>query len=535
MKSCVNLLWQRRKKGLPEWNSRESSQKEMDFQLEEANTYAYPYSMPEYCECKSEGKIISYYKVSPGEVSPHAVYPVVMDNQWCPFSFYADPRFVKEGFASAELYREREWLQRQDIYRGLLHARQLLVNRAYLQNSRIFIRWYKKENIKEYNAFCHLLENGSIVLALYREKIPCEPVAYGNTDWEAWKKLCAEHITYCLRMDWEDESTNEMETDELLGLRFHNYCVTTAEDKYRLEKIARNFLLSENESDALVKKWKEIQKKAVQTRMSFGKNYSREQFYKDHIVKDNSKIVDCVIDEKKPFSMLLKQVIDMKYNLNFAEAYGIKPLISNDTMLDPAMVGERNAVIHAREVSAEELIYAAGSFQPSLFLTDTLSVLKPDLSLDQIEVMRNIPQWQKYIRMIEHADSRAGQWDVDFSYIGVVWQEYQRWMKEVRFRLPELQWKTIPGAVSVIYHLGEKEIYTIYRQGEIQPIIRENIVPVGRGKQTLTIDYICGDILDENGGNCLLTEIRLFKGWTHESGRYMYAELIKRLTRRKQA
>ena len=90
---------------------------------------------------------------------------------------------------------------------------------------------------KEYDAFCRLLENGSILLVLYREQMPCEETAYGNTDWEAWKQLCAEHVTYCLRMDWENEENNEMETDKRMGFPFHNYCVTTAENKYRMEEL----------------------------------------------------------------------------------------------------------------------------------------------------------------------------------------------------------------------------------------------------------------------------------------------------------
>ena len=162
----------------------------------------------------------------------------------------------KYGFSADGLEEAREKIQRQEICRGLLHARQLLVNRAFLQNSTVFIHWYKAAGTKEYDAFCRLLENGSILLVLYREQMPCEETAYGNTDWEAWKHLCAEHVTYCLRMDWDNEENNEMETDRRMGFPFHNYCVTTAENKYRMEEMIRALSLPGEKAEQLKKKWK---------------------------------------------------------------------------------------------------------------------------------------------------------------------------------------------------------------------------------------------------------------------------------------
>ena len=52
----------------------------------------------------------------------------------------------------------------------------------------------------------------------------------------------------------------------------------------------------------------------------YGKGYSREQFYKDCIVVKDSPVVECRISRKKPFAEELKQMIDLRYNLNFAQA-----------------------------------------------------------------------------------------------------------------------------------------------------------------------------------------------------------------------
>lgn len=519
----------RAEQGLPEWKADGVETAGMEFDLEEDSGYVYRYASPQLTEKESEGKLIRYYKVSPGEVSPHAVYPFVMDNQWCPLSFYENKNFQKDGLADRELEKVREEIQRKEICRGLLHARQLLVNRAFLQNSKVFIQWYKAHGTKEYDSFCRLLESGALLLVLFREQMPCEETAYDNTDWTAWKQLCAEHVTYCLRMDWEDDRTNEMETDKLLGFPFHNYCVTTAENKYRIEEMTNAFALSQADAEKMRRIWKQIQNSAIRTREETGKGYTRNQFYTDYIIKENSNVVDCCISPEKRFARELKQMIDMRYNLNFAEAYGIKPMIPRDVQVNPVFVDEKAAAPGGREVSAEELIYAAGSFHPEFFLRDMPMPADTDLNLEQVEVMRNLTQWQKYIRLIEDADNRARQWDIDFSYIRAVWEGYRQWIESVRLALPGFEWKKGKGAVTIFYRIGEKEIRIIFRQGETQPFITENELQPMNRKQVLSIDYICGDISECGTDNSLFAEIRLFEGWTHETGIYLYEKLKERL------
>lgn len=519
----------RAEQGLPEWKADGVETAGMEFDLEEDSGYVYRYASPQLTEKESEGKLIRYYKVSPGEVSPHAVYPFVMDNQWCPLSFYENKNFQKDGLADRELEKAREEIQRKEICRGLLHARQLLVNRAFLQNSKVFIQWYKAHGTKEYDSFCRLLESGAILLVLFREQMPCEETAYDNTDWTAWKQLCAEHVTYCLRMDWEDDRTNEMETDKLLGFPFHNYCVTTAENKYRIEEMTNAFALSQADAEKMRRIWKQIQNSAIRTREKTGKGYTRNQFYTDYIIEENSNVVECCISPEKRFARELKQMIDMRYNLNFAEAYGIKPMIPRDVQVNPVFVDEKTAAPGGREVSAEELIYAAGSFHPEFFLRDMPMPADTDLNLEQVEVMRNLTQWQKYIRLIEDADNRARQWDIDFSYIRAVWEGYRQWIESVRLALPGFEWKKGKGAVTIFYRIGEKEIRTIFRQGETKPFITENELQPMNRKQVLSIDYICGDISECGTDNSLFAEIRLFEGWTHETGIYLYEKLKERL------
>lgn len=519
----------RQENGLSVWQADSITDSDMDFHLSDMEEYVYPGAVPEQTEVESEGQRIRFYQVSLEEVSPHAVYPFVMDNQWCPEYFYQDRRFLKKGFFDRELMEERERLQKMGIYRGLLHARQLLVNRAFLQNSTVFIHWYKAVETPEYESFCHMLENGSILLVLFKERMPCEKAAYGNTDWEAWKKLCAEHVTYCLRMDWEDDQTNQMETDKRMGYLFHNYCITTAENKYRLEEICSAFGLSESQAENMLKKWKTIQSKAMQMRRQTGQVYTRNQFYIDHVIEKDTPVVECRISRRKRFARELKQIIDMRYNLNFTKAYGIKPMIPADVTVNPVAADDMSDMMEGREILAEELIYAVGSFCPDLFLKEMPVMADQELTLDQVEAVRNLPQWQRYIRCVEEADDRARQWDIDFSYIEAVWEEYHNWILAVCEKFPEMARKQMPGAVTVIFRIGSNEIRAVYRQNASGPEILEyGMLPLGR-KQTFSVDYICADLSQTGQENCFFTEIQLFKGWTHEKGSYMYEKLKERL------
>ena len=119
---------------------------------------------------------------------------------------------------------------------------------------------------------------------------------------------------------------------------------------------------------------------------------------------------------------------------------------------------------------------------------------------------------------MEEADGRAKQWDIDFSYVRGVWEEYRKWMEAVRRTLPGLGWKEEKGAVTIIFRIGAKEIRVVYCQNQSAPCVTENEVPPANRRQVLTIDYICGEIPQSGGANAFLAEIRLLEGWPDEPG-----------------
>lgn len=517
----------RRKLGLPLWNSSALSVQNFDYTLDNDGMYIYRYANPQLVCCSLDGREAKFYKVTSGEVSSNAVYPLVMDNQWVPTYFYEDRRFMRNGLKDEQLKAMRNSIQGREVLRSLLHFRQLIVNRAFLQNSAVFIQWYSKLDSADYEAFCRLIENGSIVLVLYREKSPFDKAGYGSVDWAAWTRLCLEHSVYCLRMDWDDDITNFRLTENSLGLYFHNFCVTMAENEQRILQIGESFGLSAEEQSRFKKKWKDIQRRAIHTREEFNNGYSREQFYKDNIVCDATPVPDCLIDRQKPFAAILKQIIDMRYNLNFANAYGVKITIPYDSALSPTALYELMPT--GREITAEELLYAVGSFSPQSFLTELIMPFAGEMTLSQVAAARTLPQWEQYIRLVEEAGARSGHWDIDFYYIAVVWQAYAAWIDEIAHSNMGLSCKRVDGAVTIVFRIGNKQVNAVYRAGQKKPYFTQNNLPVGNGKQLFTIDYICGEYGEEKN-NLFLTEIRLFNGRTHEQGEFLLNKLIDRLS-----
>lgn len=107
------------------------------------SNYIYPMASPE--ERTADG--ISFYTVRKGETDPNTVYPVYMDDQWCPSGHFDNEDFRKYGFKAKKAEKLRNKKQEYEIYRALIHNWQILINRASVFNSRFIIRWYEKKEM----------------------------------------------------------------------------------------------------------------------------------------------------------------------------------------------------------------------------------------------------------------------------------------------------------------------------------------------------------------------------------------------------
>ncbi|MCD8365515.1 MAG: TIR domain-containing protein [Clostridiales bacterium] len=525
-----------REESLEQWRNRDSR----DFSYEvtvafQDNPYicetAFPEKDPDY----------NFYRVKMDQTDPDAVCLICLDNQWCPAEFYEDTEFWQKGFLSEHIATLQSEFQQREIFRALLHSRQLILNRASLYNSKVFEQWYDRDSA-DFDAFCRLLSNGSILVFLTQEDRPhsaSQRPRFATNYYDIWGQICRENEIYCLRMDWSDSSANRMKVEQQLYNRFQDFCLTMGENRYLLEDLAAAFHFDELEKRDFIKIWNDIQLQVAARDRDEKGNYSRELFYKKYLVRRGTDVSDCILDAGKQFVPQLKEIVDFQYGLNLPEALGVRAIYPPGGHIGAFYQSAESLQSNLREISTDELTCAVVQFVPDFLRGGVSFPVKNVWSLGDIYALRDMPGWNTYIRGVTNGRKRARLQEVDFYDIACVWERYYQWLDEAREQTGEtdsVTWREIEGSLSVIYHLGTYEILTVYHSGSNVVDIRTTLeCPqelAGSQDHTvlLTIDYVCADVLKQSvADNAVLAELRLFEGITRDRLSVVCAALMKRL------
>ena len=520
----------------------------------------------------AEEKELRFYPLSDAQLEPTAVYPIIMDNQWVPRAVYDDPelraQFFKDGLKCPAVAEVIKCEQRKEIFRALLHNWQIIVNRASILNSEIFSDWYTPGNA-EYDAFRDMMGDDSIVTYLWREERPTDRLKFGvSPEGKNWLNFCLnapeKKEISCLRLDWDSKKSNVYETARLLTYRFQNFCLVTAQDEYRMNALMAALGIPNENGEAFRKLWGDIQEAVIKWNAETGENYSREAFYKQFIVLDESPVPECRLDTAKPFAWELKQIIDFVYTTNLPDALNMTPVIPPDSPMTAFHYSERSQIQGQREISPEELAFAAEEFtrsvraamkapppeeqedkskEPRHYCTAPMPFpARTNFTLGQLCQIRASKKWIRYVRKLTDGKTRARLNELDFHNIPGVWESYWqflRWMEEQKDKIfPGLEWRTVPAALSVLYHFEETTLAAVYdRKADGTPRLRMCFPDMDklteceslRRKTALWIDYVCSDVIAEPENpwmnNLLLTEVRLFEGMTRVNGIDVFKKL----------
>ena len=504
--------------------------------------YIYPYAEPEDNEndaAKEEG--IVFYKVNIGETDPNAVYPICIDNQWCPKEYFLDERFRNKGFGDSELEERRCAMQQNELITALLHNRQILINRASIFNSKAIARWYMSGNDEERKAFCALLENGSFVIYLMFERSPVEKPKFDvdKAQFDCWKDICRTNKVYCIRMSWAENESDPNYTDEAnrfeitqkITLKMQELFLTTANNRYRIKALAEAVGIPEDKMHDFTEIWKYIRNIAFSANDLANNSYTRNRFYEDLLIKKGTPVPQCILDYKKPFTCELKQIVDYHYMINLPSALGINPMSSYDNGFSDYAMSEKRSRVDLRTVSADELRCSVATFYPD-FLKETYFSSGAGIGLTEVAAIRGLESWQGYMEALDASRKRANLNEIDFHDVEEVWLRYRRLMKECSEKLPSIGFEKRSGSLSVIYHFGNCELITVYSsdsdiirirqcdQRLLSPLLRQNV----------TIDFACGDILENNiSENCFIERLRLFEGVLLQSAAKAYEETLAAL------
>ncbi len=499
--------------------------------LYDDNTYIYPLARPALCKVND----ISFHAVRMGETDPNTVYPLCMDNQWCPPEVFSEPSFKAKGLLAEDIAQKRNHIQRLEIFRALLHNWQLLINRASVFNTEAYTRLYTSPDEKE--AFGELLDNGSLVIYLMYEYDPCQIPEFGvKPEMKLWREFCRKHTPYCIKFDWEDADNEELERSKKLSTRFRELLLTTADDPFRIEILCDAMDIPADQRDAFRLVWQDIRKQVIQCNENVPINkisdYKRQRFYEQYIVKDGTPVPECIVDYDKPFSVELKQIVDFVYAINLPLALGVQPMINYDNPLRKYLFLERRGNEQLRVLSVDELYCSVISFMPDFIRQDMFVADAPTLDLDKVNRIRKLPEWHSYMEAVDAGRKRSGLNEIDFSDVAAVWTRYRALTEQCSRLFPEMNWRQTSGSVSFIYHFGEYMLICVYDAAANKLRIRRNTDNIlsSRARENMTIDFVCGNIFETNiKENCFLIEQRLFDGLMLEQSGIAYEKILQAL------
>lgn len=504
----------------------------------------------------------NYYRVTASDLSPSTVFPFSLDNQWLPDELMHDgsilrERFLKEGFASAEVQEHLDLYRLKNLFISLIHSRQMILNRASILNCGSLRKIYDRppagsqgsSEEMEREAFKSLLQDGSIIVFLYgREEVTpsISRLPEYSTEEHAvkmWNELCSEVQMYCIRENWD----NPVDRHKTI---FAKHCSTLALDDEANNMIAECLNLDLGEKRDFFITLKDI------AMCVFGKThvlgpghqaetggYSRSSFYRDFVVGsceqgEDYAVLNCIFDEKKPFHMQLKKLIDVFYNSVFANSFACTALI-------PTADPEDTFIHHlylkhgSKEVTLEELEYAFSDFMKNESLLKMMEGIGGYLdarswNMQKIAKYRRTAEWCQYIELLEYITTRSEQWMVDFNDVERLVEHFVESLKALEAgdegteEAAMLQ-ERAPFVPAYTFRIciGSRVMDVVYRENARKMRIYKGALS-DDDQNSLLIQFVVGDALSPKHpvADTIFPFIKIFDGKTdHMNGSDYFREL----------
>lgn len=516
-----------------------------DLALSLNSEYIYEVGMPEKVYDADMENIV--YRVHPSDLAPSATFPFALDNQWLPDEIMDETSelksiFMKEGFSADEIKKYLDKFQMNNLFLALLHARQVIINRAAILNSHSLSGLYSSNEEKdsvEKEAFLRLLENGSIVVFLYGDneispflkKFP--KYAINQDAIKEWNRLCQTKHLYCIRENWESPIDKHSQD-------FAKQCTTFAFNSELNNMLAECFGFGVKEKEDFMVTLKEIEMTVfLQTHIigtgyrTIVKGYSRSSFYKSFVVLEKSHdgkdtVLNCLFDTQKPFYMQLKKMIDVYYNSIFTNYFRCTAFFPSDARPEDTFINQLYLNHGEKEVSSDELKYAFSVFFDDASIFDVISKLGDDFridkwDLDKISKCRQSGKWLEYIELKEYIVDRSSTWKIDFGDVKKLVELFVSSVKSVS--APEKIDVEQIGAASYTFRvcIGSK-VLDIICSRKIKKLKEYKGNFLSEKQNNLIVQFLIGDTTSKryNISDTIFPPIKIFDGLTNYIGGKVY-------------
>jgi hypothetical protein len=197
-----------------------------------------------------------------------------------------------------------------------------------------------------------------------------------------------------LRLSWDSDEENSAQARRLLATPSAQFI----ENVNYLESplLAAEFGLSPEDRDALADRLREVAVWAHR-RSEKGERLNREDVYHAFVVEDGTDPDDRKYDSAKPFSAVIKQLVDLRYNANLADALGSYLLSPENSLRRRALQEWREDRRSGGIADADRLVHVVSNLRFD-HITAVLGALASfeQLTLAGILELRSTPGWQRY-------------------------------------------------------------------------------------------------------------------------------------------
>ena len=324
--------------------------------------------------------------------------PQSLDNQWFDRDLLA--RVLQEGRVSDAALQEQARKSRREYLRALLNAEKVLVNRAFLYNAPQVYRDYAKKG-PDRDAFREMLGSGVIIPMLLLED---HPVPAADPDFQvaegidAWRRMAESTMMSCLRLSWDDTENTALAQE--MNRAYGEFLTSFVH--FRAPALQRDFGLGEEEAQAALDRLREVGRWAYDE-LAAGRPVVRQRLYEKFVVGEGGDVARRQYDAGLPHMPVVKQLIDLKYATNLADAVDVFALTPSNSLRRTALqeglaqVRRRRDGAGPESTDAEELI----RLLRNLAFEDVQALLEAVPTLDRLSLadiwrVRNQPEWHAY-------------------------------------------------------------------------------------------------------------------------------------------
>ena len=312
-----------------------------------------------------------------------------LDNQWVPRPLLLQMLRNRQGLA--DVRDERERLVRAEYHRALVNAPQVAINRSFLYTNHVVRDAYDTDGPQR-DAFLNLLASGAIVPVLFNEATPTTAPAFDHEAafFRKWQTICDEASPRCVRLSWDDDDNHKLITT-YLRQRFHDFA-SVSYNRDMKEFLAHLGMEPVHEV-TLRDRLYDLAEFCLRTSRKSGP-VTRDQVYAEFVTAQGTRTDEGKYDDEKPFAAAIKELVDLRYNVNLPDALNRYAMTASDS-LGRVALQELEQLKEGGQRPAE-----LAALAEKLFIGDVVSgfgLKSMDLlTIEDVQAIRRSDEWEAY-------------------------------------------------------------------------------------------------------------------------------------------